>query len=60
MSATATYKELWRVKGSGREKKMEIRCRMNYCWHKWNVTSVVGFQSAVRYQYIKGPMIPKH
>ena len=30
MSATTTYKELWRVKGSGREEEMEIRCKVNY------------------------------
>ena len=55
MSATATYKELWGAKGSGREEEMEIRCQISYCGHKRNVTRVAcwyGFQSAVRYQYI--------
>lgn len=43
MFVIVIYKEFWRVKGSGCEEKMEIRCRMNYCWYKWNVISVVGF-----------------
>ena len=49
MSLTATYKELWRAKGSGREEEIEIRCKMSYCRHKRNVTRVVGTVFRVRY-----------
>ena len=49
MSATTTYKELWRVKGSGREEEMEIRCKVNYCRQKWKVTRVFGTVFRVRY-----------
>ena len=49
MSATATYKELWRAKGSGREEEMEIRCKMSYCRHKRNATRVVGAVFRMRY-----------
>ena len=49
MSATATYKELWGAKGSGREEEMEIRSQISYCGHKRNVTRFVGTVFRVQY-----------